>query len=149
MYGCVFQVVCSVQMSLLVYTFLVSLMPDVCPSHLIHLCLGTIIIFGEGYKLWNSAVGSLSPAICPFLSGRNIIPSNLFSNNPNPHCLFVESTAVLICIFIYISLSWFSQPLKTVLRELSREHLIEHLGVSLVMQRLLVATRIHIHTAVD
>jgi hypothetical protein len=39
-------------------------------------------------------------------------------------------------------LSCLSHPLKTVIRELNREHLIEGLSLSIVMQRLLVPTRI-------
>jgi hypothetical protein len=42
-----------------------------------------------------------------------------------------------------------SHPLKTVLRRLNIEHLIEQLILSAVTQRLLVAARIRFHTAVD
>jgi hypothetical protein len=41
-----------------------------------------------------------------------------------------------------MSLSFLSHPLKTVLRELNREHLIEGLSLTVVMQRLVVPARI-------
>jgi hypothetical protein len=49
---------------------------------------------------------------------------------------------VSLFLCLYLGLNAHSHPLKTALCELNREHLIEGLSLSVVMQRLLVPTRI-------